>query len=52
MNKEEKMKCGDCDKQDDTVSSRQCVFQMDVHNDSNYWHTICDDCEYQHLLDI
>lgn len=44
--------CEDCGKQDDTVMYRACGYSSDVHNDPTDMETICDDCEYQHIMDI
>lgn len=49
---EEYMTCGSCGKSDATVSYRACGYSADVDNDPNDYEVICDDCEYQHVLDI
>jgi hypothetical protein len=44
--------CTSCGKTDDTVYERSCAYQSDINNDPNYLEVVCDDCEYQHTMDI
>jgi len=49
---DKKLTCEDCGKQDVTVSVRACGYYADVHNDPSHMETVCNDCEYQHIMDI
>ena len=44
--------CQECLKTDDTVRVRACGYNADVYDDPHSWETVCDDCEYEHCMDI
>lgn len=45
------MKCQECNKEDETVSTRCCGYSQEIYGE-DVWETICDDCEDEHLMDI
>ena len=53
-NNKRRKRCPECKqlKPADEVYNRTCGYQEDINNDPNYWHIVCDDCEYEHLMDI
>jgi len=54
MNKKKKTKyltCKECGKKDKTVKRRLCGYSRELYNE-DVIEVICDDCEYEHLLDI
>ncbi len=43
--------CEDCSKSDKTVKRRICGYAEEILGKET-WETICDACEYEHLMDI
>lgn len=48
---EEVLICQECGKQDETVSVTYCGFAEEIHGEL-VEETICDDCEYAHVMEI
>lgn len=52
--KEELLVCYKCLKdsnEDPTVKERNCAYYSDIHGEEHP-EIICDDCEYEHIMDI
>lgn len=47
-------KCPECGKMKpaDQVYEHACGYAADVNNDPNVMEVNCEDCEYEHLMDI
>jgi hypothetical protein len=43
--------CDVCEKSDETVHDRICSYTKELTG-KDYWETICDDCEHEHVMDI
>ena len=50
--KKEGLECSVCHKIKPDVSIRACAYQAEINNDHEYTEQICDDCEYEHRMDI
>ena len=49
---EQGLECCVCHKIKPDVSIRACAYQAEINNDHEYTEQICDDCEYEHRMDI
>lgn len=45
------LKCSICGEKKPDVSERACAYQSEI-NDIEFLEIICDDCEYEHRMDI
>lgn len=49
---EEFMECEICNKKTSDVSYRPNAYAQDVNNDSTAYHTVCDSCDHENIMDI
>lgn len=49
--KNENLICQFCGKQDETVQEIECGYVRELYNESSL-EIICDECEYEHIMDI
>lgn len=49
---EEGMECDMCGKRKTSVSERPNAYANEIGNDPAATHTVCDECNYQNMMDI
>jgi len=49
---EKGLECKSCGKRKLSVHKRPNGYANDVHNDPTAVHTVCDECDYQNIMDI
>ena len=51
-NNENWMECEICHKKKESVSYKPNAYAQDVNNDPSAYHTVCDECNLENIMDI